>query len=191
MHDRRLRSYSQLFAPAFSASPLVVSSLLEDSEAHAPEERHRHWWCRSPGMFVQRSAVGGWQHGLPGIHPRIKIKLLPAEPQGTCGTSPPAAWQRHLSQPPRLLLPHRVPDVLQPQEARERKQEAGNQRLEAAGEHARRRRDCNDALPKIALDVSSARMDRDWVQNEADSCHRLQRTSGEPREHTSRWLSHH
>ena len=78
-----------------------------------------------------------------------------------------------------------------PRKLGKRKQEARNQRLEAAGEHARRRRCCEDALPKIALDVSSARTDRDWVQKVADSCHRLQRTSGEPREHTSRWLSHH
>ena len=44
---------------------------------------------------------------------------------------------------------------------------------------------------KIALDVNSARMDRDWVQNAADSCHRLQGTSGELCEHISRWLPHH
>ena len=90
LRDLQLYSYSQ-FAPTFSASPLVVSSLLGNSEAYAPEERHRPWWCRSSGTLVQRLADGGWQHRLPGIHPRIQIKLLPAEPQGTCGTLPPSA----------------------------------------------------------------------------------------------------
>ena len=91
LRDLRLCSYSQLLAPALSASPLVASSLLENK-----------WWMLprngiAPGgvdplerMYKDLQMVVG-NMGCQGITPAFKEKLLPAKPQGTCGTLPPSA----------------------------------------------------------------------------------------------------
>ena len=81
--------------------------------ANSPQHfRHRPWWCRAcweiqkrmllkngiapggvdlPGHLYKDWPMVDGSIGCRGFTPAFKIKLLPAEPQGTCGTLPPSA----------------------------------------------------------------------------------------------------
>ena len=182
--------------------------------ANSPQHfRHRPWWCRAcweiqkrmllkngiapggvdlPGHLYKDWPMVDGSIGCRGFTPAFKIKLLPAEPQGTCGTLPPSAAAAMPTPTSTTATSTSTSTGRCSTIPGSWEEEAGGWEEEAGScRGTRRRRRCEDALPKIARDVSSARMDRDWVQSAADSCHRLQGTSGEPCEHTSRWLSHH